>query len=206
MASFNEAADEALADPRVIGCARRWHSLGRPARLIMDWVNLAVARACAPGEACLVSAEHLLGAAASVCEDPLIGELSDASPLEASLLGAMAHLETRSGEDGEAGTYNFEMAFGEYQRFTRAQGAGTLAVDRAVALKAFEAMLEQGLVVMPAVAPDTSDAVRTAAHMSRHSQLVRLGVEPSRLFEAVREGDLQLPTALRHWILHGEQT
>lgn len=132
--------------------------------------------------------------------------LPDVSPLEASLLGAMAHLEMLGDDERSAPAYNFEMAFREYGRFTRAQGASTLPAHRDVALKAFERLVAHGLVVMTALAPEAGEATRSAAHMSRHSQLLRLGLEPEVFVDAVRHGTLELPTALRHWIVHGEQT
>ncbi|KAA0168329.1 hypothetical protein FNF28_02489 [Cafeteria roenbergensis] len=154
----------------------------------------------------LPSTSHILRACEALNRQALESTLPDVSPLEASLLGAMAHLETLGGDERSAPPYNFDMAFREYGRFTRAQGATTLPAHRDVALKAFERLVAHGLVVMTAVAPEAGEATRSAAHMSRHSQLLRLGLEPEVFVDAVRQGTLELPTALRHWIVHGEQT
>ena len=158
------------------------------------------------GDVGMFAASHILRACEALNRQALESTLPDVSPLEASLLGAMAHLETLGGDERSAPPYNFDMAFREYGRFTRAQGATTLPAHRDVALKAFERLVAHGLVVMTAVAPEAGEATRSAAHMSRHSQLLRLGLEPEVFVDAVRQGTLELPTALRHWIVHGEQT
>lgn len=209
------AVRELMADPAVLGVLRRWQQLGRPVRQLLEWmtaaVSLCIARAAVPpaGEAAsgLLRASDLLQAAEALTVRPILRLLPDLSPLELSLLAALAHIEER--EDAAAGgavVANFEMVQREYSRFTRAQGAGTLAVHRDVALKAFERLMSMGFIVFTGVAADASAAIKSAAHMSRHCQLVRLSMDPGHVVEAVRGGEVQVPTALRHWILHGEQT
>jgi hypothetical protein len=151
--------------------------------------------------------EDMLRAADALTVRPILRMLPDLSPLELSLLAALAHIEDRE-DAGPAGAVvaNFEMVLREYNKFTRAQGAGTMAVHREVALKAFERLMSMGFVVFTAVAPDASIAIKSAAHMSRHCQLVRLSMDPAHVVGAVRRGEVRVPTAIKHWILHGEQT
>jgi hypothetical protein len=193
---------EALEDHRVVSAVRRWHSIGRPVRCLLQWLGLALSRSDG-----IVSADVLLGASKELWRSPLEDLLEDLSPLELSLLGAMAHIDLRGGMDGEGAAYNFTMVFDEYMKYAHAQGAATMAVSREVALKGFETLHSLGFTQWTQVGKDASDATLATVHMSRPSQLVRLQLAPELLVEFAKsvkgEG---LPTALRHWMVHGVQT
>jgi origin recognition complex subunit 4 len=130
--------------------------------------------------------------------DRALQMMSCCSSLELCMIAAMMHLEAK-----EIVPYNFEMTFHEYETFRKRSSSQMLEFSKPVCTKAFERLLEVGVLMRVDHGAALSGATGTAygASMShKHYQSVRLAIAPPDILHAFKS-TLQCPGWLRNWAI-----
>lgn len=190
-AAFDAALEAALSSQTVQEAVSSAAAIGRPHRFFAGAAQLFAAQMDAVRP--LPTQEMLRAAVAAGAPDEASQALCDCSAAELVILGAMSRLEHRGGEG-----YTFEAVWREYQSYLRLHPTAIERFPRRIALQAFQEMVQRGLV---------AQAQKYAAASSKEleARLLRLGIPPLTIVDAVESGAVGASTALQRWVSRWNQ-
>lgn len=191
---WNTSVTQLLATKKVKQMLRRFRLIGWSFRALRRWLALAVSSLSSRQP--LPTAGALQRARDHLTIDSAWEALKSLSILEMVLVIAMIQIERAD----SSVKYNFEMVFKEYQDFVAGGGSSVQGFGRDVALKAYDHLFELGVVRWEA---DSARTGRGSHSLSRAHQPCLLTVDPHDAAEAIKAGEIKVPSELKAWVRAG---